>query len=59
MYDTIYLLVKATIQTSHKNVHEAITEIQGHSKCTISNTRKVKICATEFMNYKLNLKKDA
>lgn len=59
MYDTIYLLVKATIQTSHKHVHEAITEIQEKAACTISSTKKVKICATELMNYKLKIEKDA
>ena len=59
MYDTIYLLVKATIQTKHANVHEAITEIQENATCTVSSTKKVKICATELMNYKLKIKKDA
>jgi len=59
MYDTIYLLVKVTIQTSHKNVHEAISEIQEKATCTVSSTKKVKICATELMNYKLKIEKDA
>jgi len=59
MYDTIYLLVKVTIQTSHKNVHEAINEIQEKSICTVSSTKKVKVCATELMNYKLKIEKDA
>jgi len=43
MYDSIFLLVKATIQTTHKNVHEAIAEIQDKATCTISDTKKVKI----------------
>jgi len=53
MYDTIFLLVKATIQTKHKNVHEAITEIQQKATCTISNTKKVTIHELQFMDYKL------
>ena len=53
MYDTIFLLVKATIQTRHKTVHEAITEIQQKATCTISDTKKVKICELKFMDYKL------
>ena len=53
MYDTIFLLVKATIQTTHKNVHEAITEIQEKATCTITNTKKVKIRELKFMDYKL------
>lgn len=53
MYDTIMLLVKATIQTTHKTVEEAITDIQKHSVCTVSDTKKVKIHKLEFMDYKL------
>ena len=53
MYDTVYLLVKATIQTSHKNVHEAISEIQQKAICTITDTKKVKIHELKFMDYKL------
>lgn len=59
MYDTIYLLVKTTIQTSHKQVHEAVSELQEKATCTISNTKKEKVCKTEFMNYKLKVKTDA
>jgi hypothetical protein len=53
MYDTIFLLVKATIQTSHKNCHEAIAEIQAKATCTITDTKKVKIRELKFMDYKL------
>jgi len=53
MYDTIYLLVKATIQTKHKTAHEAITEIQQKATCTITDTQKVKIKELKFMDYKL------
>jgi hypothetical protein len=59
MYDTIYLLVRVTMQTSHKNVHEAINELQEKGSCTIGDTKKVKVCATEFMKYKLKIEKDA
>jgi len=53
MEDTVFLLVKATIQTTHKQVHEAITEIQRKATCTISDTRRVKIKKLQFMDYKL------
>jgi hypothetical protein len=53
MYDTIFLLVKATIQTKHKNVHTAITELQQKATCTISDTKNVKIHELKFMDYKL------
>lgn len=53
MYDTIFLLVKATIQTTHQQVHDAITEIQQKATCTITNTKKVKIHNIQLMDYKL------
>ena len=53
MYDTIFLLVKATIQTTHKTAHEDITEIQQQATCTICDTKKVKIRELKFMDYKL------
>jgi hypothetical protein len=53
MYDTIFLLVKVTIRTTHKNVHEAITELQNNATCTISSTKKVKVEDIKFMDYKL------
>ncbi|MHB8206408.1 hypothetical protein [Mucilaginibacter sp.] len=55
MYDTVFLLVKATIQTKHKTAHEAITEIQQQATCTITNTKKVKIKKLKFMDYKLKV----
>jgi hypothetical protein len=53
MYDTVFLLVKATIQSTHKNVHEALAEIQEKATCTITNTKRVKIRELKFMDYKL------
>ncbi|WP_259070335.1 hypothetical protein HDF24_14670 [Mucilaginibacter sp. X4EP1] len=55
MYDTIYLLVKATIQTTHKTALEAITEIQEKATCTITDTKRVKIKELKFMDYKLKV----
>jgi hypothetical protein len=53
MDDTIFLLVKVTIATTHRNVHEAIAELQKQSTCTIKNTQKVRVKTTEFMDYNL------
>jgi len=53
MYDTIFLLVRATIQTTHKNVHEAIAEIQQKAVVTVSDTKKVKVHDIKLMDYKL------
>jgi hypothetical protein len=56
MKDTIFLLVKVTISTTHQNVHEAIAELQQSATCIISNTKKVKVIQTRFMDYKLKSK---
>ena len=53
MDDTIFLLVRVTIATTHRNAHEAITELQQQSTCIIKDTRKVRVKKTEFMDYKL------
>ena len=53
MTDTIFLLVKATIRTTHKTVHEAISDLQHNAKVTVSYTKKVKIKKLELMDYKL------
>ncbi len=53
MYDTIFLLVKATIQTTHKNVHEAISELHEKATCTLTSTKKVKVHEIKIMDYKL------
>ncbi|WDF57204.1 hypothetical protein [Mucilaginibacter sp. KACC 22063] len=53
MQDTIFLLIKATIATKHKNVHEAIAELQGKAKLSISDTKNVKVISTQLMDYKL------
>ncbi len=53
MYDTIYLLIKATIQTTHKNSEKAIAELHQKATCTISNTKKVKVHAIEFKDCKI------
>ncbi|MBS1519864.1 MAG: hypothetical protein JST50_02615 [Bacteroidetes bacterium] len=53
MYNTVYLLVEAIIQTSHKTAQEAISEIQETATCTITDTKKVKIKELKFMDYKL------
>jgi len=53
MYDTIFLLVKATIQTTYKTQAEALTDLQQKATCTITDTKKVKIRELKFMDYKL------
>lgn len=53
MKDTIFLLVKVGISTTHPNVHEAIAELQKGATCTVSSTKKVRVLNTQLMDYKL------
>lgn len=53
MEDRVYLLVRVTLQTSHKTAHEAIAELQQKATCTITDTKNVKIKTVKFMDYKL------
>lgn len=53
MKDTIFLLVKATISTTHVNMHEAIADLQKNASCQITDTQKVKVEKLVLMDYKL------
>ena len=55
MYATIFLLVKATVQTTHKAGQDAVADLQKHSTCTVSDTKEVKIKELKFMDYKLKV----
>jgi len=52
MEDTIFLLVKVTIKTTHKNIHDAIQELQTKTAYHIGSTKNVKVLKTEIMKLK-------
>jgi hypothetical protein len=52
MEDTIFLLVKVTIKTAHKNIHDAIQELQTKTTYHIGSTKNVEVLKTEFMELK-------
>jgi hypothetical protein len=54
MEDRIFLLVKCTIKTKYKHIHEAIQELQDGTALQISSTPNVKVQHTEIM--KMNTK---
>ena len=54
MEDRIFLLVKCTIKTKHKHIHEAILELQDNTSLEIASTKNVKVLRTEIM--KMNTK---
>lgn len=53
MYTTVMVLVKLTIQTTHKHPADALCELNQKAHCTISDTPKVKIHELKMMDYKL------
>ncbi|MGN6398711.1 MAG: hypothetical protein ACTHMI_24285 [Mucilaginibacter sp.] len=52
MEDRIFLLVKCTVRTSHKHIHEAIQELQSQTALQVSSTKNVKVLKTEIMQLK-------
>lgn len=55
MSDTIFLLVKVRIKTSHKLIHDAITELQTCTNISVTSTRHVEVLETKIIPF--NLKK--
>lgn len=54
MEDRIFLLVKCTIETKHKHIHEAIHEFQDNTVLQLSDTENVQVLQTEII--KMNTK---
>jgi len=49
MEDTIFLLVKCTVNTPHKVIHDAIIELQEGTTLHLTSTKKVKVLKTEIV----------
>lgn len=54
MEDRIFLLVKCTIKTRHKHIHEAIQEFQDDTVLQLTDTENVQVLQTEII--KMNTK---
>jgi len=52
MEDRIFLLVKVTVRTNYKDVHDAIKELQSKTELQISSTKNVKVLKHEIMQLK-------
>ncbi len=52
MEDKIYLLVKVTVRTTYKDVHDAIKELQSKTELQVSSTKNVKVLKHEIMQLK-------
>jgi hypothetical protein len=53
--DTIYLLIKVTINTTHVHIHDAIQELQTGTQLRITSTPGVEVLKTKIIP--LNTKK--
>ena len=54
MEDRIYLLVRCTVNTNHKHIHDAIQEFQDGTTLRVTSTKNVKVLKTEIV--KMNTK---
>ncbi|NOW94313.1 hypothetical protein SAMN05192574_102327 [Mucilaginibacter gossypiicola] len=52
MTDKMFLLVKITISTGHRDIHHAIAELQANTRLSVSSTRNVKVLKTEIIKLK-------
>ena len=55
MKDSIFLLVKVRIRTKHKNIQDAIAELQTKTRLSVSGTPNVEVVETKIIP--LNTKK--
>ncbi len=52
MEDKIFLLVKVTVRTTYKDVHDAIKELQSKTELQVGSTKNVKVLKHEIMQLK-------
>lgn len=50
--DTLYLLIKVTVKTPYKHIHNAISELQRETQLSITSTQNVEVLKTEIMELK-------
>ena len=52
MEDKIFLLVKVTVRTTFRDVHDAVKELQSKTELQISSTKNVQVLKHEIMQLK-------
>ena len=52
MEDKLFLLVKVTVRTTYKDIHDAIKELQAKTDLTVGSTKNVKVLKHEIMQLK-------
>jgi hypothetical protein len=49
MKDTLYLFIKVVVETTYRNIHDAIDELQTETDYSIGSTPNVKVLETEII----------
>jgi hypothetical protein len=49
MKDTIFLFIKVVIQTKHRNIQDAMQELETETQYTIGSTENVEVLETEII----------
>jgi hypothetical protein len=52
MKDTLYLLIKVVVETTHTNIHNAISELQTKTDYSIGSTQNVRVLETKIIKLK-------
>ncbi|MCD8739362.1 hypothetical protein LT679_02000 [Mucilaginibacter roseus] len=58
MEDRIYLLIKCTVKTNCKNIHDAIAEFQNGTTIQLSSTKNVQVLKSEIVKMNTRTKKN-
>jgi len=58
MEDKIFLLIKVTVRTTCKDIHDAIKELQAKTDLNVGSTQNVEVLKYEIMQMKTRTQKD-
>jgi len=48
-YETLFIMVRVQVHTSHTQIFEVVREVENHSKMSLSDTANVNILETEIL----------
>lgn len=48
-YETIFIMVRVQVHTSHIQISEVVREVENHSKMSLSDTANINILETEIL----------
>lgn len=48
-YETLFIMVRVQVHTSHTQISEVVKEVENHSKLSLSDTANINILETEIL----------